>query len=412
MKKSAGILLILILLLSGCSAEKKEAENIPAQTLSINGLGRPNGDLSQIVLSETSELTEEETAQANRAMRAYLPTSGTPLVNNAKSFYYYEQLNSEEQNIYDALMLLVEDPVDENNIIMYSTELDLNSEEFNSALSMAYYAMLYDHPELFWIYNDIKTQIMFGIPNQNSSAGYNDIYFYFAEPYTDFRKDVETFNKATKDFLSDIDLNASEEEIALAIHDKLINTVTYDMDVLNNGISEDLAHTAYGALVENSRGNKNTAVCDGYSLAYEYLLQQAGLEAAVIIGNAGSNESDAGGHAWSIVKIDGKWYEVDSCWDDFGTLEDQLKDYEGQDIYTYYMEALNDEDYRKGVEHYLYRVNTDTISDYKPGNEFNYYSKDGKYSYSLVDAGVHIRASKIADWIPLNALVEKAPIAY
>ena len=75
------------------------------------------------------------------------------------------------------------------------------------------------------------------------------------------------------------------------------------------------------------------------------------------------------------------------------------------------MEALNDETYRETVEHYLYRVSTDTISDFEPGNDYVYYSKDGKYMYSLVSEGIHIRASEVADWIPVNELIKLAPIA-
>lgn len=68
------------------------------------------------------------------------------------------------------------------------------------------------------------------------------------------------------------------------------------------GPGPDLAHTAYGCLVADSSGNPNYAVCDGYTLAMEYLLQQCGIEAAFIGGMAGFSQADAGGHAWNIVK--------------------------------------------------------------------------------------------------------------
>ena len=109
------------------------------------------------------------------------------------------------------------------------------------------------------------------------------------------------------------------------------------MKVCNENIRSDYAHTAYGPLVENGRGEDSTSVCDGYSLAYLYLLQQAGLTAAVIVGEAGSDKETMGGHAWNVVQIDGVWHEVDSTWDDMGTLEDQLQDYKGENVYTYYM---------------------------------------------------------------------------
>ncbi|MBR3311852.1 MAG: hypothetical protein IKG15_08560 [Solobacterium sp.] len=416
-RKTLAVFLMGALFLAGCSAKKEDAgqadeqKETAALSLPISAFGKPSGDLGELKLTETKEMSEEEKAEADRAMRAYSPSSNTPLVNNAKNFYYYSQLDDTAKDIYDALLLLAEDPVDPQNVILYSSKMDVNSEEFVNELRLAYFSMLYDHPELFWMYNEINASLMFGVPKEQSTSGYYDIYFYFDKPYDNFREDVETFNKAAEDFLKDLDPNASDEEKARWIHDKLINTVTYDMDVLNQDLYSDLAHTAYGALVKNSRGSANTAVCDGYSLAYEYLLQQAGLDAAVVLGVAGGDESDAGRHAWSIIMINGKWYEVDSTWDDFGTLETQLEEYKEDEAYPYYMEALSDPEYRDSIEHYLYKVNTQTMTNYDPGNNYQYYTKDGKYILTLVGPGIHIRASEDKEWVPINELIGMTPTA-
>ena len=393
----------------GSSEETAEITDDSVKTLSLN-LPALSGGLGQLQLQEKTELDEEETAEANRAMRAYSPIS-TPLVNNAEHFYYYEQLDSTTQKIYDAMLLAVENPADPNNIVIYSTTDDIETPEFADSLWLAYYAMLYDHPELFWLYNDNKATMNFGVPYVSSTPGQNELYIYFDEPYEDFEEDVEAFNEAAEEFLSDIDLTASEAEIALAVHDKLIESVTYDYDVMSAGTAKDLAHTAFGALVENSRGDSKTAVCDGYSLAYEYLLQQAGLEVAVIVGTAGNDPSDLGGHAWSIVKVDGKWYEVDSTWDDAGSLDDMLEDYKTTEAYPYYREALDDADYRNTIQHYLFEVPTSTMESFVLTDEYYYSSKDGLYSYTILSDGVHVRASADNEWFPYNRLIESAPIA-
>ncbi|MCR5794559.1 MAG: hypothetical protein K6G61_04335 [Solobacterium sp.] len=440
MKKTLSFLAAVSLILTGCAsggaasaassagsaqAEEQETEeqnteeqdkeetaaitDDSVKTLSLN-LPALSGGLGQLQLQEKTDLSEEETAEANRAMRAYSPIS-TPLINNAEHFYYYEQLDSTAQKIYDAMLLAVENPADPNNIVIYSTTDDIETPEFADALWLAYYAMLYDHPELFWLYNDTKATMNFGVPYVPSAPGTNELYIYFEEPYEDFEEDVQAFNDAAEKFLSDIDLTASEAEIALAIHDKLIETVTYDYDVMASGTAKDLAHTAYGALVENSRGDKKTAVCDGYSLAYEYLLQQAGLEAAVIVGTAGNDPSDLGGHAWSIVKVDGEWYEVDSTWDDAGSLDDMLEDYKTTDAYPYYREALDDVTYRDAIQHYLFEVPTATMESFVLTDEYYYSSKDGLYSYTILSDGIHVRASEDSEWFPYNKLIETAPIA-
>lgn len=117
---------------------------------------------------------------------------------------------------------------------------------------------------------------------------------------------MNAFNAAAASFLADINQDASDYEIVRQIHDKLIDLVNYNDPVGDGEVEwergQDLAHTAYGCLVADSSGNPNYAVCDGYTLAMEYLLQQCGIEAAFIGGMAGSSQADAGGHAWNIVK--------------------------------------------------------------------------------------------------------------
>ena len=55
--------------------------------------GRPVGDLIvDLEAPVPDELTEEEGAELDRAMRAYTPGVDSLLVNNAKNFYFYSKL--------------------------------------------------------------------------------------------------------------------------------------------------------------------------------------------------------------------------------------------------------------------------------------------------------------------------------
>jgi hypothetical protein len=79
--------------------------------------GRPVGDLIvDLEAPVPDELTEEEGAELDRAMRAYTPGVDSLLVNNAKNFYFYSKLNSEQQEIYDAIHMLAEDPTNTDNV--------------------------------------------------------------------------------------------------------------------------------------------------------------------------------------------------------------------------------------------------------------------------------------------------------
>ena len=110
---------------------------------------------------------------------------------------------------------------------------------------------------------------------------------------------------ATAAILDGIKGNSSLSDVqkALLIHDRLALHCEYDyQNYLNGSIPED-SYTMYGALA------KGLAVCQGYSEAYLYLLEQVGIESHLC-------SSDALNHAWNIVEIGGKSYHVDVTWDD------------------------------------------------------------------------------------------------
>ena len=62
---------------------------------------------------------------------------------------------------------------------------------------------------------------------------------------------------------------------------------------------------AYNALVEGC------CVCQGYSLAYKYLIDKLNKDF-----NCEIITSKVNNHAWNMVTLDGKKYYVDVTWDD------------------------------------------------------------------------------------------------
>lgn len=104
----------------------------------------------------------------------------------------------------------------------------------------------------------------------------------------------------------------SEYEKARAIYDYVRLNVTYDHDGLdpNKSTAEKLpSHSTYNAAVLGQ------AVCQGYSSMLYNMMLRAGIDCRVITGTA-----NGGAHAWNIVKIDDKYYNVDVTFDsDNGT---------------------------------------------------------------------------------------------
>ena len=366
------------------------------------------GGLTLPEITKPEEMSDEEVASAERAIRAFSPDASDILtINNANSFYYYEHLTTDQRILYEGMITLLEDPTDDSSYITATLVDDADEDEIVDDFRLARLALQYDHPEYFWIYNGVKTDIDVGFKRNGKI-----FYMRLEKPYKGYKRDMTAFNNAVDEFLADIDTSESDAEVALAIHDKLVETVTYDYELAEMGSGSDLAHTAYGALVENSNGDSNTAVCDGYSQAYVYLLQQCGINAAVILGEAGDTRANAGGHAWSVVELDGEWYEVDVTWDDskedwLEALDEAKRGGQYSEAIPYYEEMLSDDNYMAYVEHYLFNLTTPDISDYKVKTALYYSFQDGSVA-TLVSDNVHIREQRDGAYEELMELAPKA----
>lgn len=89
--------------------------------------------------------------------------------------------------------------------------------------------------------------------------------------------------------------NGSEYEMALYLHDWLLDQLEYD-----NSLKWSSAESAL---------TRGLGTCQAYESAYAKLLSAAGIE------NAETRDT-YDGHTWNAVKLDGEWYQVDCTWDD------------------------------------------------------------------------------------------------
>lgn len=102
-----------------------------------------------------------------------------------------------------------------------------------------------------------------------------------------------------------IDPSWSNYDKALALHDWLIDNVTYDQETADSNEPNSMSRTPLGAIAYGK------AVCSGYSTAYELLLEAVGIPSDFVY-------SESMNHSWSTVCLDGTWYYTDVTWDDNG----------------------------------------------------------------------------------------------
>lgn len=195
-------------------------------------------------------------------------------------------------------------------------------------------AVLYNSPQLFFMN-----------PSGYSYSYNGDKLVAFIPKYLYNKQEIpqksaileESMNK----LMLNIDKNWNEETKALIVHDRLIINCEYATAELKLGSNANPEiYTAYGALV-----NK-TAVCQGYTFAYNYMLSKLGIDTYFIL-------SQPMNHAWSMVKIDGEYYHTDVTWDD--PVLDKL----GRVGHNYFLKSDNAFLNNSGSKHY------DWQSDYK-----------------------------------------------
>ena len=129
-----------------------------------------------------------------------------------------------------------------------------------------------------------------------SDAGYIQ---YTMSYHSDAEQEAK-LTAAVAEAMTALQLNGlSEAKKIIKIHDYICDHVDYAYNS-----TEEQIYTAYGALCTGK------AVCQGYAVLFYRLCKEAGLSVRIISGTG-----NGGAHAWNIVRIGSKYYNVDCTWD-------------------------------------------------------------------------------------------------
>lgn len=259
-----------------------------------------------------------------------LPVSGEQVT--AKGFetpeYYGRTVLSGFDNsnallfVYDKIASSMDDI---NNIIEYGTdykiEIDISEDGYAvtpAELKTVIDVYTRDYTGHFWLNKSWSYSYYL---NDKSIKIVTKIHMYCYAGREETALAKQKYDSAADKLIAGITPDMPEFERELILHDRLADHIAYE--------DGDRVHDAYGALVNGK------AVCDGYTKAFQYLLQRVGIQSFMVTGIGNGVK-----HAWNIVRIDGKYYNVDLTWDD------QKSDI----IYTYF--NITDEEI-KSLSHIL-----------------------------------------------------------
>ena len=243
---------------------------------------------------------------------------------------------------YDSAVLYLR-----KQMVSRETEINLNFPEswFASHKDGLYWDLLYDAMKC----DESSTgqdgdALIYGFAGCRLSYS-NAGYIQYTMSYHSDAEQEAKLTAAVAEAMTTLQLNGlSEAKKIIKIHDYICNHVDYAYNS-----KEEQIYTAYGALCTGK------AVCQGYAVLFYRLCKEAGLSVRIISGTG-----NGGAHAWNIVRIGSKYYNVDCTWD-------------GQDTATYNDFLLKSEaDFRDHTRkswkvagsHYLYYTSAEFNAQY------------------------------------------------
>lgn len=131
----------------------------------------------------------------------------------------------------------------------------------------------------------------------DGKAGFLNGAFYFEIEYLATPAELDEVSRRAKEIVAGIDLSRETDYTKVKLlYEYLCTHYVYD-DSLTK-------FSAYDGLTTGSM------VCQGYALLAYRVMWEAGIPCRIITGTSGGEN-----HAWNIVKLDGRWYNLDATWD-------------------------------------------------------------------------------------------------
>lgn len=244
--------------------------------------------------------------------------STTTTTQPIQSRHFYKQLNDTAKAIYTKLYQNKENlktgtyKIEFGNAFYSLLSQEGGDDELKKQYQSAIEALVYENPDIFYL--DV-TKMYINIEKITKITGtkYN-VYIdngsdinYLADGFYS-KEDVEQYEAQIEQVKNHIVTSLegkNDYQKIKAVHDYLIDTIEYEQNFTNQNV-----YDIYSALVTKR------CVCEGYAKAFQYLMNEIGVENTIVIGTGTNSKNQTENHAWNYVKLNGQWYAVDVTWDD------------------------------------------------------------------------------------------------
>ena len=211
------------------------------------------------------------------------PPAPTAPSHNTSSVSYRSLLSSYEQKLYDPMYKAIAEG---------RVSVSVNSELSSAIVKRIIEAIVNDHPELFWMSEGFSQEQTYDGQRVSSTK----VIFDYNQLVNNAQA-VQAFSTASAQVVNKARSAGSPLEMEKIIHDYLASSITYGQNSLDQ--------SAYGAIV-----NKH-CVCAGFARAFKHFMNQLGIPCYIVTGVQTDSDGSTESHAWNLVYINGKCYNVD-----------------------------------------------------------------------------------------------------
>lgn len=258
------------LLLCGCSVDMEELRTL------ING--------RDSLFESGKDAGQDAEDEAARHMTGLSENGLSESMQAQDGGFCYDRISGEDKQLYMEIYTILSNHAED--IKIRSLDADQADRVFQYVCD--------DHPELFFLdgYSMSKYTV-----NEEVTA------LYFSGKYTKAQEESLSLQKQIDERVSQclagMPDSSDEYDKAKYIYEYIIQNTEYDTGAPDN---QNIC-----SVFLNGR-----SVCQGYAKAAQYLLQQAGIECALISGTVKGGEP----HAWNLMKLNGVWCYMDTTWGD------------------------------------------------------------------------------------------------
>ncbi len=198
--------------------------------------------------------------------------------------FFYQKLSSKEKNVYNAIY----HGVLKEKVRFFASTTDVNMCKVISALSD-------DCPDLYYV------------SEWNLMYNEREIWFKSQCPYMYSSHMRKEFQKKLEILANQFQIYQTDFEKELAIHNYIVTHVHFNhAELEDQRNTHQQNHNIIGPLIYG------VGVCEGIAKSCQYLLQKVGVYCLLVKGKSWSFSGDIPiGHAWNIVKLNGKYYHLD-----------------------------------------------------------------------------------------------------